>query len=105
MTGEHDVPTCPRCGARRWRAVTAAEIRVEVDVSGITRVELAEPTPMNGELDYACVSCGEPLLDWRARTDDETWKAHHDERRPAWDLLNVLVEDLPLPSPATWRTT
>ncbi len=102
VTPDVPVPACPRCGSRSWRAVTAVEIRVHVDQRGITNVELHEPTPMDGELDFVCAGCDEKLLNWRARTDDDAWKAHHDERRCAWDAFNDLIVELPLPAPATW---
>lgn len=99
-----EVPPCPGCGARNWRVPTAVEISVRVTPVGIDQVEVAEAFTMDGEGDPRCNSCGELLLDWGLRSeDDDAWQAHHDERRPAWDaLVREVTPSLELPHPSTW---
>lgn len=97
------IPACPNCGARSWKIPAAVEVDLHVDDQAITTVTV-EQYVMHGEGDPRCTRCGELLLDWSSRReDDDAWNTHHDERRPAWDELHETTRDLPLPELEHWR--
>jgi hypothetical protein len=115
LEADPEVPACPGCGARRWLVNMAVEVQLvvagepmvfgrlgELNPPSISAVVVTSPTAI-GEGDVRCGMCGELLLDWSAAGhDDPAWQAHHDERRPALELVHDLAASLTLPPPNQW---